>query len=432
MTEVKNNSKDKANNSNGIILLEANSEKYQAQIFPLPTAPNLFSTYTKVVKDSINGDVDIFRIIPANEHSRYTSRTYEVYCAVVMIWFEEGKPEEPMHISLSRIATVLNKSKNGNTFRLIEKELRCLYVTTMEWDKSFETPEGKKRSNPLGKFLDTFKYLSLDKLGEQKKSQASCEIRLDERIRINLRNKIWIPVNFKVRSSIKGAVGKVLYGKIDNVMCSKISRNQSTFFSWSAEYIINELQLKKSRYVYLSQRKILLQGILKNLNKKELSKLGYFLSVELAPTVDGRDYKLNFSVWNSNIDSDANSNGNLGNNKLPSIVNTDKQLLEDIVDIIAEFAGEREGNYKMYLSFARHYSYQFIDRAVRWAKESEINKLEKGEYIASKGAFFQTTLHRKVHEANMLWVNPDKCGKDCKIMKDVERIKMENASKSSQ
>lgn len=105
----------------------------------------------------------------------------------------------------------------------------------------------------------------------------------------NIRNCVTIPVNFTARKSIKSEVAKALYNRVDSLL-AKMDRHEKT-----AVNLVDELNLKVSRYQYKSQRKSFVELLQKNLDGVPLSSVSAYLSVSIQETSNKLDRKCVFT-----------------------------------------------------------------------------------------------------------------------------------------
>ena len=137
----------------------------------------------------------------------------------------------------------------------------------------------------------------------------------------NIRNRVTIPVNFTARKSIKSEVAKALYNRVDSLL-AKMDRHEKT-----AIKLIDELNLKASRYQYKSQRKAFVELLKKNLNGVPLSSIKAYLCVNIVETANKLDWKCVFS---------KRSDKQITTTKRLPIVNTDARFRDHLVDTIVE------------------------------------------------------------------------------------------------
>ncbi len=123
-----------------VIRPETNLEKWQSFIFPHPKASGLDGerTHSYDVKLPDGRDVEAsISVNPANGRKSTTSRSYDVYLAIVAIWDERGLPEEPFFTSIREILTMMKVPKKGKWYAIVEDELERLYTTTFKWRFAF-------------------------------------------------------------------------------------------------------------------------------------------------------------------------------------------------------------------------------------------------------------------------------------------------------
>ena len=383
-----------------IISAEANYNRWSNFLFPHGKSDDLFERrkyeWEITLPDSEVAQASI-EVIPSKEMKGYSSRSYDVFLAITNIWQKLGMPDEVMTISLSDIARQLDLEPNGRTLNIILSELDTLYYTTVSWNFSFEKTNMKSETVRNKRVLDHHDY---QKIKERKKGIGSktsmCELRLSEHIRDNLRNRVSSPINFKARKSIKSEVAKTIYSRVDNILATH-KRYERT-----AVNIVSEYNLTKSRHQYKSQRKALLERIVKNLDGVETSRKGVFLHVWMDETADAKDYKLIFMT--------KGEQKKLAKPRLP-VENKDKDMVEFLVQHIADVVGGLEENRGLYTTFARHYTQNHIDRALGDFKELTANSI-----IENKQSYFTTLMHTVAHKLERDWIKP--CDKNCQFREE--------------
>ena len=383
-----------------VISAEANYDRWANFLFPhTKTADDLAKRrVSKPIPVNLpNGEKGEGRIevIPPVDGKCYTSKSYEVYLAIVSIWRDQGMSDEPILVSLSQIARKLDLKPSGRVLKLILMELKTLSRTTTSWIFSFTTVEVSGSSLSDKRVLDTFEYTEKKDRISGLSSETKCKIRLSEHIRKNIQNNITIPVNFTARKSIKSDVARTIYSRIDSILISHKRLENS------ATYIVDEYFLTKKRYQYKSQRKGLVELITRNLNGVETSRPGVFLVVSYEETADGRDWKCIFSTTGSAKAALVKKN------TLPT-VNKDKDFQEYLVsEIEAVMKGGHE-NKALYAEFARKYSENHIRRAIGEYKEL----VAVNPSIENRKAYFTALMHTVAHKLGKEWIKP--CDKNCK------------------
>jgi len=386
-----------------IISSEANYDRWSNFLFPHIKTSGLDQKRTREIKFTLqNGEEGQGRIevVPSVDGKCYTDRTYDVLLAIIYIWKSRGMSDEPMLVSLSEIAKTLDLTATGRVTNFLLEELKRLSRNTISWAFSFETIEFERSSLEDQRILDTFKFTEKKDRQKGLPFESGCKIRLSEHIRNNIRNSITIPINFSARKSIKSSVAKSIYSRIDNILINK-SRLENT-----AEYIVKNYELTPSRYRYKSQRKKLIELIVRNLDGVETSRNGVFLCVRAEETKDGKDWKCIFTTIEQ------------GSSKKPKkktalpIVNTDQSYRDYLVSEITQVLHDNGENAGLYHLFALHYSENHIRRALGEYKEL----LQQSPQIKNKKSYFTSIMHVVGHKLGVEWIKG--CDANCRYRPD--------------
>ncbi|MEJ1411803.1 MAG: hypothetical protein RPU60_16655 [Candidatus Sedimenticola sp. (ex Thyasira tokunagai)] len=380
-----------------IVRPERNIERWSNFIFPHARAQCLNKKRTKEWSIKLpdgrpaQGSISIEPVV---DQKAYTYRTYDVYLALTHIWYELGMPEDIFTVSLRDIARAMEVPLNGKWSALIMSELECLYKTVLSWRLSFKTLENEQETVKNQHILETFNYMALNERASlENRFKASCQIRFDQKIRDNLREKQTIPVNWTVRKSIKSQLAKVFYGRVDNILAGQIR------YERGAINLLDDLQISGVKeYQYKSRRKRLVDMLQAELDGVTLSS-GAKLEVEVKKTVDGSDWKICCARKAARL-----SGG--GINKHLPIVNNDKDNVEYLVKMMGDEVGGLEENYGLYKMIAQRYSETLIYRALAEYRE------ELSSSIKFKRRFFTIKVHLVAHKMGKEWIKP--CSKTCK------------------
>lgn len=379
-----------------IVRPERNIERWSNFIFPHARARNLdqkrVKTWDLTLPDG-RPAVGSITIEPVVDSKAYTYRTYDVYLALTLIWYERGMPEDIFSVSLRDIARQMEVPLNGKWAKIIINELGCLYKTVLTWKLSFKTIDNEHASVKNQHILETFDYDALDERADlANRFKATCEVRFDQKIRDNLREKQTIPVNWTARKSIGSQIAKVFYGRVDNILAGQLH------YERTATNLLDDLQLTDVKeYQYKSRRKRLVDLLQKELDGKALSN-GSKLQVVVKETADKTDWKVCCSRKAKRIASDIN-------HRLP-IVNKDSDMVDYLIHAIADVVGGLEENYGLYKTIALRYSETTIFRTLAEYKE-EVSSSTK-----SKRRFFTMKMHSVAHKMGKEWIKS--CGAKCK------------------
>ncbi len=380
-----------------IIGAEANYDRWSNFVFPHTKSRDLYERrkheWEVKLPDGERSNARI-EVIPAKDERCYTSKSYDVFLALVILWKEQGMGDEKMEIHLSDIAKKLDLKPSGYALNQILEELNCLYFTTISWFFSFNTPGYEKETLKNQRVLDTFEYSRIKERTKGSNKQTLCVVRLSEHIRENLKNRVTIPVNFAARKSIKSDIAKTMYSRIDNIL------SKSKAYERKGLNIVNEYNLTKHRYKYKSQRKQLLTVLQRNLDGVETSREGVFLSVEIEETADKKDWKCIFTTKGKNNRTSSKKNGR-------KIVNKNEELRNYLIDSINDTIGGKEENYGLYNTFALYYSETMIFRAIGEFKEL----VALSPNIKNKKSYFTSIMHTIAHKLGHDWIK--ECDKNC-------------------
>lgn len=383
-----------------VIRPEANLEKFQSFLFPHPKAKNLEEkrSFTFDVKLPDGRDVEAsVTVTPAKGDSSTTSRSYDVYLALLAIWDERGLPEEPFQTSIREIIKSMKIPMKGDSYGVVEKELDRLFSTTFKWRFSYQD-EDKFQSVSNQNILDVYDYTTFqDRADQSDKFDKVLVIRLSQRIRENHRRKRTNPILWSERKKITSPIAKILYSRLDTFLFKR------TTYERRALHLVDDLFVTKDRYKYLSQRKVWLEKLQSQLDGRWLSTQRK-LQVTIEPTSDGKDVKL--------VCRSRNVKEIVAYNNLP-IVNKNKAHISHLIDLIDETVGGKDENYKLYEVFSQYYSEQMILRALGEYKENLAYL--KGKDTGAKRKLFTVTMHRIAHETGRGWIK--KCSDNCKYRK---------------
>lgn len=382
-----------------IISSEANYDRWSNFLFPHIKTRGLGEKRSKEITFTLqNGEQGVGRIevLPAGDGKCYTDRTYDVLLAIIVIWRSRAMPDEPMLVSLSEIAKQLDLTATGRVTSFLLEELKKLSRNTISWNFSFETIEFERSSIEDQRILDTFKFTEKKDRQKGLPFESRCKIRLSEHIRNNIRNSVTIPINFSARKSIKSSVAKSIYSRIDNILI------KNPIVENSAEYIVKNYELTPSRYRYKSQRKALVELLVRNLDGVETSRKGVFLSVRAEETKDGKDWKCIFQTKGQGVVLGEKPSRNL------PVVNTDESLRNYLVSEISRVVQDKGENAGLYHLFALHYSENHIFRALGEYKEL----LPQSSQIVNKKGYFTALMHIIAHKLGKEWVSG--CDHNCR------------------
>ncbi|MFT2112636.1 hypothetical protein [Marinomonas sp. 2405UD68-3] len=380
-----------------LIVAEANYDRWSNFLFPHSKSNDIYGKrkrqWNVTLPDGVEKSAQI-EVIPAQDEKSYTTKSYDVFLAVTEIWKSKGMTDDIMEIHLGDIAKILDLKENGRVVNMIMEELRCLHDTKVSWIFSFHSSDTKEDTYKNQRVLDTFDYVQKSERNHGE-TKTTCSIRLSEHIRLNIKNKITIPVNFAARKKIRSSIAKALYSRLDNLLF------QNPFYIRTALSLIKELNIKPGRYLYKSQRKNLLQTLQKNLNGAEMSQIGYFIYVDIEETLDKKDwqciFRTNYSMGHLEHDKESESEKKFSSDNLALF-----NIIEKEIGICSKYT-------ETYQLLSLTYEASFIlDIIAEW-KETTSNNTA----IEDKKKYFVNLMHHTVHKKGLNWITP--CGKKCQL-----------------
>jgi hypothetical protein len=379
-----------------LIVAEANYDRWSNFLFPHSKSNDIYGRrkrqWSITLPDGVEKSAQI-EVIPAQDEKSYTTKSYDVFLAVTEIWKSRGMTDDIMEIHLGDIAKILDLKENGRVVNMIMEELRCLHDTKVSWVFSFHSSDTKEDTYKNQRVLDTFDYVQKSERNHGK-TKTTCSIRLSEHIRLNIKNKITIPVNFAARKKIRSSIAKALYSRLDNLLM------QNSIYERRALGLIEDLNINPGRYLYKSQRRILLKTLQKNLNGAEMSQPGFYIFVDIEETSDKTDWKCIFRT-----------NHSLMIQERQEPIENDNGLSEKnlhIYDLIEKNVGFCAKNMEIYQRFSLKYEETFVLSVIKeW---QEITNHNTG--ITDKQKYFISLMHHTAHKRGIDWINP--CEKQCK------------------
>lgn len=94
-----------------IISTEANYDRWSSFLFPHSKSLNIYGRRTKQWEAKLpDGRVaeSMIEVVPAQDAKSYTTKTYDVFLALIALWKERNMPETPMELFLSDITKKLD------------------------------------------------------------------------------------------------------------------------------------------------------------------------------------------------------------------------------------------------------------------------------------------------------------------------------------
>lgn len=388
-----------------IFPVDANYERWGSFIFPHSDSEvdiskrRISTAVTGTMPDGkqVKGSIEI---IPGDGEMGFSSKTYEVLEALMMIFRDEGMPDTPISTSLNKICAKMEISANARYLLNARTQLFSMSRTTVSWKRSYQTKDSRDGTITDKRILDTFSYSTKEELKEEGRGEYenSVVFRLSEHIRENLRNNITIPVNFKQRRRIRSEFHKAVYSRFDNILLS----NGTKVLENTAFTLVENFYLNAKNYRFKSRRQGLCERLAKALNGAETSQPGVFMNAVAVETADESDWKVRVSLRGTKNSQDK---------KLAEV--NDEGLAEELALQIATVVGEAEANKKLYLRFGKVYSDTLVFRAIGEFKETSTS-MERAEIkLENRGGLFSSIIHEIAHKSGEEWIKT--CGKDCKL-----------------
>jgi len=206
---------------------------------------------------------------------------YKIFCALVKLWEEAGKPVVTgVKFALHEIAHLLGIVWGGKTYKEIREALTRLKAIPITWEDSFY----QKDTKTTEKMIDYFNMLEDLKIFERRKDKqlylAFSHFKFNKRIVGNLLNNYSKPLYLGVILKLNKEISVLLYRHIDLIMADK------NYYERKTQPLFNDLDL--SEYIYPSKRKQLLEPVLEELEGIELTT-GVLSQARLEKTTDGKD-----------------------------------------------------------------------------------------------------------------------------------------------
>lgn len=247
------------------------------------------------------GEMGILRIVD-----------YKVFCGLVGIWEEAGKPKEgKTNFAIHNLAKSLKLQWGRSTYRHIYKALERLKVIPIIWEDSFY----QKESNTTERMVRYFNILDELVIFERRAGDqlylAFSSFKLNNRIISNLLNNHTKPLYLDEIVKFKKEISVLLYRYIDLVMADK------NYFERRTQALFSDLEL--SEYKYPSKRKQLLSPVLEELEGAELST-GMISHANLKKTTDGKDWKVVFRKSRKGLKLERREKQENENNEAASVI----------------------------------------------------------------------------------------------------------------
>jgi hypothetical protein len=216
-----------------------------------------------------------------------TTEDQKTLYALLKIWEDKGKANDPTFYSLRKLSKILKKRWGTNVINATSQSLLRLRITPLIWKNSYLDSTEKN----YVEVLDPFNILSELKIirrkdNEQHTTQEFGYFKFNDFILRNILNGHTKPVMLDTVLSFRSEIAQLLYTHIDLIMARRDHYERKT-----RELFFDDLGLEGKAYNNASNRKQKLMPALKELHGVRLST-GYITSITLERTKDGKDYKI--------------------------------------------------------------------------------------------------------------------------------------------
>ena len=133
-------------------------------MFPHSKSAEIYGRRTKQCEAKLpDGRIaeSMIEIVPAQDTKSYTTKTYDVFLALIALWKERSMPDDSMDLFLSDIAKKLDLKPSGKALNSILEELRCLEETKISWVFSFQTKNNTEETYKGQRVLSVFNYVKI-------------------------------------------------------------------------------------------------------------------------------------------------------------------------------------------------------------------------------------------------------------------------------
>jgi len=215
-----------------------------------------------------------------------TTEDQKTFYALLKMWEEKGRTNDPTYFSLRRIAKTLKKRWGTNVIDSTSQSMLRLRINPLIWKNSYHDSE----KNETFEILDAFNILSDLKVVKRKTdghiTQEFGYFKFNDLILKNIFNNHSKPVFLDIVLSFKSEIAQLLYTHIDLVMYRRTHYERRT-----RELFFDDLVLTGKAYKNPSNRKQKINLAIKELQGVRLSS-GFITSIKLERTKDDRDYKI--------------------------------------------------------------------------------------------------------------------------------------------
>ena len=215
----------------------------------------------------------------------FTTEDQKVYYALIKLWEEAGRGEDPVTFSLRQVAKVLRRTWGTKVMNSLIASLVRLRVNGFVWENSYYDGTTKETV----RLLDTFTILGDLKVArrdrEGKLSKEAGTFRFNEYVLKNLRANHTKPVVLDTILGFQTEIAQMLYTHLDLVLAGRARYERRT------KELFEDLGLIGTEYGKQSVRLRRLEPALRELEGARLST-GRIVAAGVERTADDTDYKI--------------------------------------------------------------------------------------------------------------------------------------------
>ena len=215
----------------------------------------------------------------------FTTEDQKVYYALIKLWEEAGRGEEPVTFSLRQVAKVLRRTWGTKVMNSLIASLVRLRVNGFVWENSYYDGTTKETV----RLLDTFTILGDLKVARRdrdgKLSKEAGTFRFNDYVLKNLRANHTKPVVLDTILGFQTEIAQMLYTHLDLVLAGRARYERRT------KELFEDLGLIGTEYGKQSVRLRRLEPALRELEGARLST-GRIVAAGVERTADDTDYKI--------------------------------------------------------------------------------------------------------------------------------------------
>jgi hypothetical protein len=219
-----------------------------------------------------------------------TTEEQKLLYVLTKLWEDEGKPDMQVFFSTRGLARMLRKKGWGtNVIEATTKSLRKLRTIPIEWVNSYfdQTKTGAV-------IVDRRPFTILGDLRVVERRQdgsvnsSKGYFKFDDHILRNLQLNYTKPVCIEEFFKLKSEIAQLIYSHVDLMLFDK------NRYERRSRELFDDLGLRNDEYTHMYERRRALDKAVKELQGIRLSK-GVLKSATVMKTVDGKDYKVQFT-----------------------------------------------------------------------------------------------------------------------------------------